>query len=216
MLTKSAHYLTTLSGPSIRLTSHLVTLYHSLQFRTMLGMHTEDDMQRVLDAVDAAYHTHIDIEDRKRGLDGAADEVDEKDAQWKAQLGIISQFNERQDTIGEQQITNERQQIRIDELENEIQCINKLDEEKTQRNAQLEEEKTQDQDIINKQLRQIAELRKFVQEDTSQHDGSQIDVRDTPEFVKNAHDTELKTHTEKFHVPIDAHKAEVEAETRLV
>lgn len=82
-----------------------------------------------------------------------------------------------QDTIGEEQITIERQKVRIAELENETQRINKLDEEKTQRITQLEEEKTQDQN------------------------------------------TELETHTEKaqdkFHVPMNAHKAVVEAETEL-
>jgi hypothetical protein len=56
--------------------------------------HTAEDTQRVSDAVDAAILAHSQIEDKKRGLNEDADELDKQVSQWKAKLETISQANE--------------------------------------------------------------------------------------------------------------------------
>ena len=65
----------------------------------MRGTHTEEDVQRVSDAVDAAVHTHIDIGDKKRELEEDADELDKQGVQSMAKLETIAQVNERIDAI---------------------------------------------------------------------------------------------------------------------
>lgn len=91
MLTKSAHRLTT---PSDLTTCHRnIALLNSVIYN-MRGTHTEEDVQRVYDAVDAAVHTHIDIGDKKRELDEAVDELRKQSAQQKAELETIAQTKE--------------------------------------------------------------------------------------------------------------------------
>lgn len=65
----------------------------------MRGTRTEEDVQRVSDAVDAAVHTHIDIGDKKRELEEDADELDKQGVQSMAKLETIARVNERIDAI---------------------------------------------------------------------------------------------------------------------